>query len=54
MVGRVRATDADVGINGQLRYRLRNATGPGLEAFGVDARSGQIRVRTNKRLDKDK
>ena len=54
VVGRVRATDADVGINGQLRYRLRNATGPGLEAFGVDARSGQIRVRTNKRLDKDK
>ena len=54
VVGRVRAVDADVGSNAQIRYRLRNATGPGLEAFGVDARSGQIRVRTSKRLEKDK
>ena len=56
VVGRVRAVDADAGPNAQIRYRLRNATTgrAGLEAFGVDARSGQIRVRTSKRLEKDK
>ena len=55
VVGRVRAVDADAGPNAQVRYRLRNATDrAGLEAFGVDARSGQIRVRTSKRLEKDK
>ena len=55
MVGRVRAVDADAGANAQVRYRLRNATDrAGLEAFGVDARSGQIRVRTSDGLDKDR
>ena len=55
MVGRVRAVDADAGANAQVRYRLRNATDrAGLEAFGVDARSGQIRVRTSEGLDKDR
>ena len=55
LVGRVRAVDADAGANAQVRYRLRNATDrAGLEAFGVDARSGQIRVRTSEGLDKDR
>ena len=55
VVGRVRAVDTDAGANAQVRYRLRNATDrAGLEAFGVDARSGQIRVRTSKGLDKDR
>ena len=55
VVGRVRAVDADAGANAQVRYRLRNATDrAGLEAFGVDARSGQIRIRSKKRLEKDK
>ena len=53
-LGRVRAVDADAGGNAQVRYRLRNATGSGLDAFGVDARSGQIRIRSKNRLEKER
>ena len=53
-LGRVRAVDADAGGNALVRYRLRNATGSAVDTFGVDARSGQIRIRSKKRLEKDK
>jgi hypothetical protein len=57
-VGTVLAVDADApgSSNSLVRYRLKNATGGNIDMddFGVDAKSGQIRIRTNARLDSAK
>ena len=45
--------DADGDGNGVVRYRVRGGSGGGL--FGVDASTGEVRVRTDAhRLDRDR
>ncbi len=56
VVGTVHAVDrdGDDSPNGVIRYRLKNATADGLEVFGVDAKTGQIRIRSSERLKREK
>ncbi|XP_060803722.1 cadherin-23 [Amyelois transitella] len=52
LVVTVRAIDADIGVNGAVRYRLRQDAGGGWRSFSVHATSGALR--SARALDRDR
>jgi len=52
ILGRLRASDADAGASGLVRYRVRSGSGSGV--FGVDATTGAIRRRQRAPLQRDR
>mgnify|MGYP002048787406 CR=1 FL=1 len=47
VIGQVKAQDADAGINGIVRYRIRTSEDPegAFSFFGIDAATGHIRIK---------